>query len=127
MRGTDQGASARSGGQLAENYTVTDYATDIGLYTNKVDQRAIDAIVKHLGIALKSKDASGVAISSKSELERVREGWLKKHLKFTASDADLDASIKAVGEAMKADKTKSRVTFYYLLAEKHGKIAELAK
>ena len=106
---------------------MTDYAADIGKYTAKVDDKAVAAIVKHLGIALKSKDASNVAISSKGEWDRVREGWLKKKLKLTASDADLDASIKAVGEAMKADKTKSRVTFYYLLAEKHGKLAELAK
>jgi uncharacterized membrane protein YciS (DUF1049 family) len=28
---------------------------------------------------------------------------------------------------MKADKNKQRVTFYYLLAEKHGKLASLVK
>lgn len=106
---------------------MTDYAADIAKYTQNVDAKAVAAIVKHLGIALKSKDAANVAVSSKSEMERVRDGWLKKKLKLTASDADLDSSMKAVGETMKADKTKSRVTFYYLLAEKHGKLAELAK
>lgn len=115
-----------SGGN-SECEIMTDYATDIARYTANVDQKAVAAIVKHLGIALKSKDASNVAISSKSELETIREGWLKKKLKLTASDADLDASLKAVGEQMKADKTKARVTFYYLLAERHGKLAELAK
>ncbi len=105
----------------------SDYAGDIAKYTSNVDQKAVDAIVKHLGIALKSKDASNVAISSKSELERVRESWMKKKLGLTGSDAELDQSVKAVGETMKADKTKSRVTFYYLLAEKHGKLADLAK
>lgn len=105
---------------------MSDYASDIAKYTSNVDQKAVDAIVKHLGIALKSKDASNVAISSKSEIERVRESWLKKKLGLTAPDAELDASLAAVGEAMKADKTKSRVTFYYLLAEKHGKLASLA-
>lgn len=104
----------------------TDYARDISRYTGNVDAKAVQAIVDHLGIALKSKDASRVAVSSRSEMERVRESWLKQKLKLTDSDRDLDASLKAVGAAMKADKTKSRVTFYYLLAEKHGKLAELA-
>ena len=102
----------------------TDYAHDISRYTSNVDAKAVQAIVEHLGIALKSKDASRVAVSSRSEMERVRESWLKQ--KLTDSDRDLDASLKAVGAAMNADKTKSRVTFYYLLAEKHGKLAELA-
>ena len=50
---------------------MSDYASDIAKYTSNVDQKAVDAIVKHLGIALKSKDASNVAISSKSEIEQV--------------------------------------------------------
>ena len=36
------------------------------------------------------------------------------------SDGDLDKAIKDVCEKMKADRDKSRVAFYYLLAEKYG-------
>ncbi len=104
----------------------TDYKTDIAKYAPSVDEKAVAGIVKHLGIALKSsKDAALVSCSSKDELERVRESWLKKKLALADSDADLDASIKAVCEKMKADREKHRVTFYYLLAEHYNKLAAL--
>lgn len=106
---------------------MADYTTDIKKYAANVDEKAVAGIVKHLGIALKSVDASQVACSSKDELARVRDQWLKKKLALTDSDADLDTSIKSVCDTMKADKTKQRVTFYYLLAEKHGKLAALTK
>ena len=41
----------------------------------------------------------------------------------TGSDAELDKTVVAVCEQMNADRDKSRVTFYYLLAEKYGKLA----
>jgi len=104
----------------------TDYIADVKRYAANADEKAVAGIVKHLGIALKSTDASLVSCSSKDELERVRESWLKKKLALTATDADLDKSIKSVCEKMKADKTKHRVTFYYLLAEAHGKVSALA-
>ena len=102
-----------------------DYATDIKKYAPAADAKAVTGIVKFLGIALKSKDASMVSCSSKDELERVRESFMKKKLKMTESDADLDKVIKGVCDQMKADKTKHRVTFYYLIAEKTGKLATL--
>ena len=103
-----------------------DYATDIKKYSPNVDDKAVASIVKYLGIALKSsKDAALVSCSSKSELERVRENFMKKKLKMTEPDADLDKSIKAVCEQMKAAHDKHRVTFCYLLAEKTGKLAAL--
>ena len=83
---------------------------------------AIAGIVKHLGIALKSKDASLVAASDPEEMERVRESFLKRKLGLTGSDAELDASVREVTDRMKSDHQKSRVTVYYLLAEKFGKL-----
>ena len=102
-----------------------DYAADVAKYAPNCDAKAVKAIVKHLGIALKSTDSSKVACSSKSELERIRESWLKKKLALTNADTELDAAITAVCDRMKADRSKSRVTFYYLLAEKYGKLAAL--
>lgn len=102
-----------------------DYKTDITKYTANVDEKAVAGIVKYLGIALKSKDSSMVSCSSKDELERVRENFMKKKLKLADADADLDKVIKGVCEQMKADKTKARVTFCYLIAEKTGKLAAL--
>lgn len=101
------------------------YMEDLKRYQPNINDKAVAGIVKHLGIALKSKDASLVSCSSKDELERVRESWLKKKLTLTDADADLDKSLKAVCEKMKADREKSRVTFYYLLAAHYNKLAAL--
>ena len=103
-----------------------DHNADLKKYVPAPDEKAVAGIVKHLGIALKSNDASMVSCSSKDELDRVRDSWLKKKLKLTDDDKTLDAAIKAVCETMKADKNKSRVAFYYLLAEQTGTLSKLA-
>lgn len=103
-----------------------EYAADVKRYDASVDGAAVGGIVKHLGIALKSKDASLVSCSSKDELARVRDSWLKKKLGLTDDDAALDKMIQEVCEAMKGDHQKKRVTFYYLLAQKCGKLSALA-
>lgn len=105
---------------------MSEYLDDVKRYTAKADENAVAGIVKHLGIALKSKDASLVSCSSKDELVRVRDSWCKKKLGLADSDADLDKMIKDVCETMKGDSRKQRVTFYYLLAEKCGKVSDLA-
>ena len=76
------------------------YVDEIKRYQPQVNEKAVAAIVKHLGIALKSPDASMVSCSSKDELARVRESWLKKKLAMTADDATLDKFIADVCSAM---------------------------
>ena len=100
---------------------MTEYANDIQKYTENVDEDVVGGIVKHLGIALRSRDASLVSCSDRTELDRVRESFLKKKLGLTASDAELDRAISEVCDQMKDTRNKSRVTFYYLLADKFGK------
>lgn len=56
-------------------------------------------------------------------MERVRANFLKKKLGLTNADADLDEAIHGVRERMKADRTKNRVTVYYLLADKFGRLS----
>lgn len=102
---------------------MADYKADIEKYTSNVDETAIAGIVKHLGIALQSKDASLVSCGDQSELDRVRESFLKKKLALTLSDTDLNQAIAEVCETMKETRNKSRVTFYYLLAEKYEKLS----
>ncbi len=104
----------------------TDYVADVKKYVDNPDEAAIDGIVRHLGIALKSRDASLVSCSSKDELARVRDSWCKKKLALAHSDDELDAAIKDVCETMKADQRKHRVTFYYLLAAKFDKLSAVA-
>jgi hypothetical protein len=102
-----------------------DYKPQMTKFAPAANQKAVDAIIKHLGIALSGTDSSLVSCSSKSECETVREQWLKKKLKATGSDAELDMAIADVCTTMKAEKDKHRVVFYYLLADKLGKVASL--
>ena len=101
---------------------ITAYVENVKLYTATVDEAALAGVVRHCGIALQSKDASLVAASDPEELARVREGFLKKKLARTESDADLDVAINGVMTQMKAERNKGRVTVYYLLAEKFGQL-----
>lgn len=92
-----------------------DYKQDVAKYVPAVNETAISNIVKYCGIALRSKDASMVSASDKNELNTVRDGFAKKKLGLTPEAAE--EGIKKVCEQMKGERRKSRVTFYYLLAE----------
>ncbi len=100
-----------------------DWAADVKKYAPNADDKAIAGIVRYLGIALQNRDSSLVSVSDPSERARVRDNFLKKKLGLTASDGELDQAILAVGEQLKGDRTKNRVTFYYLLAERFGKLS----
>ena len=102
---------------------MTDYAADVKKYDAAATDEIIVKIVKHLGIALRSRDASLVACSDQSELARVSEKWCGKKLGVKGPAAD-DA-VAAVCEIMQADTSRSRVTFYYLVAQKLGKLGEI--
>lgn len=99
-----------------------DWASDVKKYAPNADDKAIAGIVRHCGIALQKVDSSLVSFSDKAETDRVREGFLKKKLALTDDDATLDKAIASVGEKMKEDRTKNRVTVYYLLADHFGKL-----
>ena len=100
-----------------------DWAQDVKKYAGNPDEVAIKGIVKHCGIALQNRDSSFVACTDKSERDRVRDSFLKRKLALTSSDADLDQAVMEICQKMHADRDKSRVAFYYLLAEKYGKLA----
>ena len=100
-----------------------DWTADVKKYAPNATDASIKGIIKHCGIALHSKDASFVACSDKAERDRVRDSFMKKKLALTSSDAELDKAVIEVCEKMKADRDKSRVAFYYLLADKFGKLS----
>jgi Protein of unknown function (DUF2853) len=108
-----------------EQVSMIDHHAELKKYVPAADEKAVKAIIRHLGIALKGTDTSLVACSSKDELTRVRESWCKKKLALAHSDADLDKAIKGICDKMKAEKNKSRVAFYYLLADQYGKLGSL--
>lgn len=95
---------------------------DLKKYVEVVDESAVAGIVKHLGIALQTRDASLVAASDPKELERVRDSFLKRKLGLTGSDEELDGAVKEAVQRMAGAHDKHRVTVYYLLAEKFGKL-----
>ena len=103
---------------------MSDYTTDIAKFTGTVDEDAVEEIVKYCGIALRSRDAAMVSGSDPHELETIRDGFAAKKLGLAPESAD--AAISAVAEKMKVDHSKSRVTFYYLLAEATGTLPKLS-
>ncbi len=103
---------------------MSDYSADVAKFTSNVNEAAVKAIVKYCGIALQNKDSSLVSGSDPKELATVRDGFAAKKLGLDASAAD--AGIETVVAKMKADRNKSRVTFYYLLAEATGTLGKLA-
>ncbi|AKI01308.1 Protein of unknown function (DUF2853) [Hoeflea sp. IMCC20628] len=102
---------------------MTDYASDVKKYDAGASDEIIGKIVRHLGIALRSRDASMVACSDPKELGRVVEKWCGK--KLGVSGATAEDAVAAVCEMMKADNSKARVTFYYLVAKQLGKLGSL--
>ncbi|MGE0315213.1 MAG: DUF2853 family protein [Lautropia sp.] len=103
---------------------MSEYATDIAKYTTNVNQAAVDAIVKYCGIALRNRDSSLVSGSDPAELKRVVDGFAFKKLGLAPDVAG--EAVKKVAETMKGERAKSRVTFYYLLAEQTGTLGKLA-
>jgi hypothetical protein len=103
-----------------------DWAADVKKYASDADEKAIAGIVRYCGIALQKKDSSLVSFTDKEEVERVRTNFLKKKLGLTNPDTELDQAIMAVAAKMKGDRTKNRVTVYYLLAEHFGKLSTFA-
>ena len=103
---------------------MSDYLADVRKYAPDANSAAVDAIVKYCGIALRSADASMVSTSDAKELATVRDGFAARKLGLAADAAD--KAIKAAAEKMKGVNRKSRVTFYYLIAEASGMLAKLA-
>ncbi|MGK9199566.1 MULTISPECIES: DUF2853 family protein [Sinorhizobium] len=102
---------------------MTDYLADVQKYDSSADEAVVNKIVRHLGIALRNKDSALVSASDPKELERVKEKWCEKKLGVGGSDAD--AAIASAAKAMADDRSKSRVTFYYLVAKNLGKLQTL--
>lgn len=103
------------------------YADNIKKYAKGYNQAAAEKIVGHLGIALRNRDSSLVSCSDATELQRVREKWCRGKLSLAQTNDQLDDAISSVCDTLQPEGgNKSRVTFYYLLAEHFGKLDDLA-
>jgi len=95
----------------------------VSKYIDSPDQGVVDKIVGYCGIALRNRDSSTVSATDEKELATVRDGFAAKKLGLDAETAD--GGIAKVCERMKGDNAKSRVAFYYLLAEETGTMDKL--
>lgn len=102
---------------------MTNYYVDVAKYVVNVDLSIVDNIVSYCGTALHNKDSSTITATDPKELETVKDGFAKKKLELTNEEAT--AGINRVCEIMNGVRLKSRVTFYYLLAEVTGTTAKL--
>jgi len=105
---------------------IQDHKASVGKYSSSVNIAALDAMAKNYALVLSNKDSQFVSCGDESEKNTVRENFLKKKLGLTLSEAELDAAIEDVCVTMKEDRFKSRLAFYYLLAEKFGKLSQFA-
>lgn len=97
---------------MAENWSA-----DVKRYVPNADDEVITGIVRYCGIALQNRDSSLVSFTDPIETGRVRENFLKKKLGLDLPDPALDQAIADVGQQMKGDHFKNRVTVYYLLLQ----------
>ncbi len=103
------------------------YAENIQKHANDYNKAAAEKIVGHLGIALRNRDSAIVSCTDEVEMSRIREKWCRGKLGVALNQQQIDAAIQKVCDMMKAEGgQKSRVTFYYLLAQEFGKLDHLA-
>lgn len=94
---------------------IEEYKAKIG----SCDEDLLRKVTKGLGPSIYLKDASMVSCSDQTELDRVKNNFLKK--KHGMSDeAKMDNAIAAVCEKMKGDRQKKRAIFYYHLVKDLG-------
>jgi Protein of unknown function (DUF2853) len=100
-----------------------DHLADIKKYSPKPDEAAVQGMSKAYALVMSKADTKWVAASDPVEMQRVVDNFLKKKLGRKEGNDALMASAKAIGEKMKADRNKSRIVFYYLLAEHYKQLA----
>ncbi len=100
-----------------------EHKTTVAKYSKNVNAAALDAMAKNYALVLSNKDSQFVSCGDDSERTTVRENFLKKKLGLSKPDTELDAAIESICQTMKDDRFKSRLAFYYLLAEKFDKLS----
>ena len=88
-----------------------------------LSKELIEKVTKSLGPSIYNKDSEIVSCSDKSELERVKENFLKKKLALSnQNESELDNTLKEICEKMgSSNKNKYRALFYALLVQKFKK------
>ena len=96
---------------------------DISKYAAKVDELAVAGMSKSYALVMGKADTKFVAASDPIEVQRVVDNFCKKKLGRTESTEVLTEAVKSVLNVMKAERNKSRIVVYYLLAEHFGQLS----
>ena len=85
------------------------------------DRDAMMGIIKACGPSIYRNDSETVSSGDEEEMNRVKNGFMKKHLNVEGDEADkaLDAAIDRYG---RSNTSKYRAVLYYLMADEAGKI-----
>jgi hypothetical protein len=86
------------------------------------DDAVIGKLLSTYRLVLSGRDSPYVAASDPGERATVRDNFFKGKLGLTEPDDVPDSAISELATLMNADRTKSRATVYYLLADKFGKL-----
>ncbi|MEP6343559.1 MAG: DUF2853 family protein [Maricaulaceae bacterium] len=111
--------AARKPAKSAAEKKFDKYYTNVQKFDKGADADTVRNIIKYCGPALNTRDASLVACSDEAEVNRVAKGFITKKLKLSSGQLEL---AKDVCTQMKPVRFKDRVTFYYLAAQKAGKL-----
>ena len=97
--------------------------TQMGVAFN---DETLAAVAKSLGPSIYNADSATVAASDKEELARVKNNFLIGKLGLE-DGANLDTAIaEVVDQFGSSNRNKYRAVFYYLLADKLGKLGNFA-
>lgn len=101
------------------HYVAANKELNLGL-----DEALITKVTIGLGPSIYKHDSETVSCTNSSEVDTIRENFLKKKLGITQSDDELNAAIKNVCEMMgTSNRHKYRALFYALLAKNFGKVS----
>lgn len=105
---------------------IQDHKDAVAKYAGSVNEAAVNKMARNYALVLSNKDSQFVSCTDQAEKDTVRENFLKKKLGLTDSDEALNAAIEEVCVVMKPERFKSRLAFYYLLADKYNKLTMFA-
>ena len=88
----------------------------------KVDAAALEGVAKAVGPNMYKSDASLVSTSDDEEVQRVVDNFIGKKLGITDEKKAAEAIEKAKNAFGSSNRNKTRVVFYYIVAEHLGKL-----
>ena len=90
------------------------------------DMYLLTRVTKGCGPSIYDRDAATVAASQESELERIRDRFLRKRLGLEDGPHLMDGLRAAVETYGKSERSKHRAVVYYLLVKHFGREAAYA-